>query len=110
MADVETAKLLIKIGGILSIIMPLVIGLFLFITVVGIVIAIPLMILGYWIYRRTEEVVELIERGEYKKAKDNLIIPMVIALILTSRIGGILMLIGLVLLPSQSEPKGISTF
>jgi len=70
---------------------------------VGIVLAIPFAILGYWILRRSEEAIELIENKEYKKAKDKLLIPAIIALILTSRVGGILMLLALVLLPSEES-------
>ncbi|MBO8174359.1 MAG: hypothetical protein H0Z18_03790 [Thermococcus sp.] len=105
MADVETAKLLIRIGSILAIIEPMIIAVILLMTIIGIIFAIPLMFLGYWIYKRSEEVITLIEEGRYKEAKDKLIVPMVVALILTSRLGGILMLIGLVILPSSNEQQ-----
>ncbi|HHI00511.1 MAG TPA: hypothetical protein ENL40_03400 [Thermococcus litoralis] len=101
MADVEMAKTLIKVGGILSVIEPFFIAVLLLLTVVGILFAIPFAILGYWIFKRSEETMEFIENKEYKKAKDKLLIPAIIALILTSRVGGLLMLLGLVLLPSE---------
>ncbi|WP_087037711.1 hypothetical protein [Thermococcus litoralis] len=101
MADVEMAKTLIKVGGILSVIEPFLIAVLLLLTIIGILLAIPFAILGYWIFKRSEECVELIENKEYKKAKDKLLVPAIIALILTSRVGGILMLLGLVLLPSE---------
>lgn len=103
MADVEMAKILIKVGGILSVIEPFLIAALLLLTVIGILFALPFAILGYWIFKRSEEALELIENKEYKKAKDKLLIPAIIALILTSRAGGILMLIGLALLPSENS-------
>jgi len=96
------ARTLIKVGGILSVIEPFFIAVLLLLTVIGILFAIPFAILGYWIYKRTEECTEFIENGEYKKAKDKLLIPAIIALILTSRVGGILMLLGLILLPPEN--------
>ncbi|KPU62883.1 membrane protein [Thermococcus sp. EP1] len=107
MADVEMAKTLIKVGGILSFIEPFLIAFMLLLTVIGVLFAVPFAILGFWIYNRANECIELIENGEYKKAKDKLLIPAIIALILTSRVGGILMLLGLVLLPSE---ESTSTF
>ncbi|NJE04892.1 hypothetical protein E3E36_01745 [Thermococcus sp. M36] len=106
MDDVETARLLIRIGGIVGIIEPLVIGLLLLITIIGIVIAVPLLILAWWIYKRSSEAVDLAEMGRYREARDKVIVPAVVALILTSRVGGILMLIGAVLLPSEKESAG----
>ncbi|WP_234394417.1 hypothetical protein [Thermococcus piezophilus] len=54
--------------------------------------------------------IELVDMGDYKKAKDKLIIPMVLSLIFFSTISGILMPIGLILLPSKPsealESKG----
>ncbi|MDK2783525.1 MAG: hypothetical protein PWQ32_1114, partial [Thermococcaceae archaeon] len=94
---------LIKVGGILSVIEPFLIAVLLLLTIIGILLAIPFAILGYWIFKRSEECVELIENKEYKKAKDKLLVPAIIALILTSRVGGILMLLGLVLLPSEGS-------
>jgi len=96
------ARTLIKVGGILSVIEPFFIAVLLLLTVIGILFAIPFAILGYWIYKRTEGCTEFIENGEYKKAKDKLLIPAIIALILTSRVGGILMLLGLILLPPEN--------
>jgi len=101
MADVEIAKMLIKVGGILTVIEPFFIAVLLLLTVIGILFAISFAILGYWIFKRSEETIEFIENKEYKKAKDKLLVPAIIALILTSRVGGILMLLGLVLLPSE---------
>ncbi|WP_048151983.1 hypothetical protein [Palaeococcus ferrophilus] len=105
MADVETAKLLIKVGAILSVIVPLFIGVLLLMTIIGIIIGLPLVVLGIWIYRRMEDAIALVDEGRYKDARDTLLIPSILALILTSRIGGALMLIGLVLLPSENEVK-----
>ncbi|NJE47453.1 hypothetical protein E3E35_08580 [Thermococcus sp. GR7] len=101
MADVETAKLLIKIGGIISLIVGVLGGLVLLITIIGIILAIPAFILAWWIYKRSNEVVELVDIGEYKEAKNKLIIPMVLSLLFFSTVSGILMLVGLILLPSE---------
>lgn len=105
MADVETAKLLIKVGAILSVIVPLFIGVLLLMTIIGIIIGLPLVVLGIWIYRRVEDAIALVDEGRYRDAKDRLLIPSILALILTSRLGGALMLIGLILLPSENEVK-----
>ncbi|MDK2784128.1 MAG: hypothetical protein PWQ32_1717, partial [Thermococcaceae archaeon] len=41
MADVEMAKVLIKVGGILSVIEPFLIAVLLLLTIIGILLAIP---------------------------------------------------------------------
>lgn len=104
MGDPSSARSLIHIGDIINLIIAVIV---LFVIVVfslgfGIIIAwIPLAI-AVWTHMRVKTALELIDSGRYKEAKDKLIIPAVISLLFNSLIGGLIILIGAISLPSEN--------
>ncbi|WP_457751647.1 hypothetical protein [Thermococcus sp.] len=111
MGDPSSARSLIHIGDIINLIIAVIV---LFVIVVfslgfGIIIAwIPLAI-AVWTHMRVKTALELIDSGRYKEAKDKLIIPAVISLLFNSLIGGLIILIGAISLPSENVAPSVSS-
>ena len=104
MGDPDSAKSLIHIGDIIN----LIIGVLVFLVIVifsigfGIVVAwIPLAI-AVWTHFRVKEAIQLIEEGRYKEAKDKVLIPSILSLLFNSLIGGLIILLGAISLPSEN--------
>jgi hypothetical protein len=75
----------------------------------GIVIAwIPLAI-AIWAHLRAKAALELIDEGGYKEAKDKVLIPAIISLLFSSLLGGLLILIGIIILPAENIPTSPQT-
>ena len=99
MGDVSTAKSLINAGDIINIIIAILAAVGLIITIVGIIIAWVPLVLAWWTHKRSKEAEQLIDDGNYEKAKSILIVPSIISLLFVSFIGGLLILIGALMLP-----------
>jgi len=69
---------------------------------IGIIIGwIPLAI-AIWTHMRAKDALELIDAGRYREAKDKVMVPSIISLLFNSLIGGLIILIGAISLPSES--------
>ena len=105
MGDPSSARNLIHIGDIIN----LIIGVLVFLVIVvfslgfGVVVAwIPLAI-AVWTHMRAKAALELIDEGRYKDAKDKILIPAILSLVFNSLVGGVIILIGALSLPSENE-------
>jgi hypothetical protein len=103
MGDPQSARNLIHIGDIIN----LIVGVLVFLVIVvfslgfGIVVAwIPIAI-AIWTHFRASDALRLIDEGRYKEAKDKVMIPSILSLIFNSLIGGVIILIGAISLPSE---------
>ncbi len=54
----------------------------------------PVILIAIWIFKTSEDVAEMVRLGMYEEAKNKLLPPIVAAIVLVSRIGGILLLLG----------------
>ncbi len=109
MGDPSSARNLIHIGDIIN----LIIGVLVFLVIVifsigfGIVVAwIPLAI-AVWTHFRAKEAIQLIEEGRYKEAKDKVLIPSILSLIFNSLVGGLIILLGAISLPSENASNPV---
>ncbi|ASJ07240.1 hypothetical protein [Thermococcus pacificus] len=109
MGDPSSARNLIHIGDIIN----LVIGVLVFLVIVvfsfglGIVVAwIPLAI-AIWTHLRAKSALELIDEGRYKEAKDKILIPAILSLIFNSLVGGLIILLGAISLPSENASNPV---
>ena len=107
MGDPQSARNLIHIGDIIN----LIIGVLVFLVIVvfsfgfGIVVAwIPLAI-AVWTHFRAKDALRLIDESRYKDAKDKVMIPSILSLIFNSLVGGLIILIGALSLPSENMPS-----
>jgi len=104
MGDPDSARNLIHVGDIIN----LIIGVLAFLVIlvfslgIGIVVAwIPLAI-AIWTHFRAKDALRLIDEGRYKEAKDKVLIPSILSLIFNSLIGGLIILLGAISLPSEN--------
>ncbi|WP_010479787.1 hypothetical protein [Thermococcus zilligii] len=103
MTDVGTAKDLIRIGDIINIIFAAIAAFVLLITIIGILFVwIPILI-GIWTHSRVQEAMKLIDAGKFNEAKDKIIVPAVVSLIFNGLLGGLFILIGAIMLPSENK-------
>ncbi|GEM_PF-2784598 len=56
--------------------------------------ALPIIPISIWIFWTSDKIAEMVKLGMYEEAKIKLLPPIVASLLLTSRIGGILLLLG----------------
>ncbi len=92
----EKALKIIRAGGIISAVEGILIVLY-YTSRVGVEKALPVLpviLIAVWIFKTSEDVVEMVKLGMYEEAKNKLIPPIVAAIVLVSRIGGILLLLG----------------
>jgi len=101
MPDISTAKQLIHIGNILNLVIGALAIISLIITTYGIILVPVPAFLMWWTNKKVKAAEELIEKGNYKGAKDLLIIPSILSLLFVSFIGGLLILIGAIMLPDK---------
>ena len=104
MGDPSSARNLIHIGDIINLIIGVLVflGILVFSFGIGIVIAwIPLAI-AVWTHFRAKDALQLIDEGRYKEAKDKVLIPSILSLIFNSLVGGLIILIGAISLPSEN--------
>jgi len=104
MGDPSSARNLIHVGDIIN----LIIGVLVFLVIlvfslgIGIVVAwIPLAI-AIWTHFRAKDALQLIGEGHYKEAKDKVLIPSILSLVFNSLIGGLIILLGAISLPSEN--------
>ena len=60
----------------------------------SILLALPVIPISIWILWTCDRVIEMVKLGMYEEAKVKLLPPIVASFLLTSRIGGILLLLG----------------
>ncbi len=58
----------------------------------------PVIIIALYVFKASDDAVELIRLGMYEEAKNKLLPAIVAAIVLVSRIGGILLLLGYLML------------
>ncbi|WP_297069419.1 hypothetical protein [Thermococcus sp.] len=105
MGDPSSAKNLIHIGDIIN----LIIGVLVFLGIAiasigfgGIVVAwIPLAI-AIWTHFRAKDALQLIDENRYNEAKNKVLIPSILSLLFNFLVGGLIILIGALSLPSEN--------
>ena len=105
--DVSTSRSLINVGDVINIIIGVLAIISLIISVIGIILVPLPAFLIWWTHERVKETNNLIDSGELGKARDRLILPSVLSMLVASFIGGLLILIGAVMLPGDEE-KGVT--